>query len=56
MEVYVLIGLILLSVYVVYTFWHSLEGDGHSDSELHARNRYAVAEKITKELNELKKK
>lgn len=51
-NMYLLISLIVITVYVVYTFWHSMEEDVRSESELHARDRYSVAEKITKELEE----
>lgn len=50
---YLLISLVLFVVWIVYTFWHSFEEDAYTESELHARDRYSIAEKIT---NELRKK
>ena len=47
---YLLMSLVLFVVWIVYTFWNSFDEDVHTESELHARDRYSIAEKITKEL------
>lgn len=47
---YLLICLVLIIAWLVYVFWSSMEEDVRAESELHARDRYSIAEKITKEL------
>lgn len=49
---YLLICLVVIIVLIVYVLWNSVEEDIRSESELHARDRYSVAEKITKEFEE----
>lgn len=49
-----LLSRILILSVVVYQLelWNKKSDQDASDSEIHARNRYAVADKITKELQE----
>lgn len=49
---YLLISLVLFVVWIVYTFWNSFDEDMPTESELHARTRYSIAEKIERELHE----
>lgn len=48
-NMYLLICLVMLIVWLVYSSWNSMEEEVQSESELHASDRYSVAEKITKE-------
>lgn len=48
-NMYLLICLVLIIAWLVYIFWSSMEEDARAESELHARDRYSIAEKISKE-------
>lgn len=44
--------LYLMAVLYLMDLWNTDEEDVHSDSEMHARTRYAVADRIQKELED----
>lgn len=54
---FLLITLIVLIIVVfIAAVWDAMTKDNPSESELHARDRYAVAEKIDKELKDKQRK
>jgi hypothetical protein len=51
-NLYLLICLVVIIALLVSAFWDVLEESNKTGSELHARDRYATAEKIAKEFTE----